>query len=106
MNCTVPYGAVREKYSVRWFRGLTEIVPDMDGFEDVQFGEYGALKFSNVQIGDASRGYYCVVSVDRADGVVTRHGSTIELSVLGKYFFFISLYWWCTSGYVNPTNIQ
>ena len=84
MYCTVPYGVVRERYSVRWFKGLTEILPDTEGFENFRFGEDGALEFSNVQISDTSRAYYCNVSVDRADGVVSRQGSTIELSVLGK----------------------
>ena len=83
MSCTVPFGVLRNRYSVRWYKGLTEII-DSD-IQHISFGDDGALVFSEVKADDASRGYYCVVDVNRTDNVVSRQGSTVELNVLGKH---------------------
>ena len=83
MRCTIPFGALRERYSVRWFRGLTEIDPDES--QHISVRDDGALVFAEVRISDVNRGYYCKVKVSRIEGNVTRKGSTIALNILGKY---------------------
>lgn len=83
MQCTVPFGRVLDSYSVRWFRGLVEVQSDLSQGISIS-DETGALIFEQVKISDASKGYYCIVSVDRDGDVVERQGSTIELNVHGK----------------------
>lgn len=82
MNCTIPIGVLRDRYTVRWFKGLTEITGEE--FQHIRTNNNSALIFSGVKVSDSSKAYFCTVSVERNNQSVSRQGSTIALNVLGK----------------------
>ena len=81
MRCTIPLGALRDRYSVQWYKGDTEITSEE--FRHITSNSE-TLEFSGVKVSDASKGYYCVVAVELSSGVVRRQGSTIALHVSGE----------------------
>lgn len=81
MNCTIPVGVLRERYSVGWFKGLTELLPHSSDHISVSDS---ALVFRELMVSDASEAYYCIVNVTRRNGTVTRQGSTLALNIMGK----------------------
>lgn len=80
MNCTIPIGVLRDRYTVRWFKGLTEITGEE--FQHIRTNNNSALIFSGVKVSDSSKAYFCTVSVERNNQSVSRQGSTIALNVL------------------------
>lgn len=88
MNCTIPVGALRERYAVQWYKGNTEITSE--DFRHVT-GNNETLHFSGVQVSDASKGYYCVVTVELTSGMVRRQGSTIALHVFGEFMHVLQV---------------
>lgn len=94
MKCTVPVGALRERYSVGWYKGHSEISPNpsSDEFQHISVDVDYALVFSEVKASDVSGAYFCIVNATREDDatggdeVITRQGATIALEVVGKVF--------------------
>jgi hypothetical protein len=90
MKCTIPFGALRDRYSVQWFKGNTSAITNSTSSYISVNESSGALVISGVKVSDASEGYYCKVTVNRtvnttdADAGVNRQGSTISLHVLGE----------------------
>ena len=86
MKCTIPVGALRERYSVGWYKGHSEIFPNpsSDEFQHISVDVNYALAFSEVKASDVSGAYFCIVNVTREDEVITRQGATITLEVVGK----------------------
>ena len=83
MPCTIPFGVLTEKYSVRWFKGLDLI--DTEGPRVTLTGS--TLLFNTVTAEDNGYGYYCVVSVSSFAGNATRYGATISLVLQGTSGF-------------------
>lgn len=83
MHCTIPMGVLRDRYSVKWYKGLNEIDVDLSPRLSLAGS---ALVFSGVEASDYGRGYYCIVSVriSRNEDEITRQGSTIALNIMGK----------------------
>lgn len=87
MQCTIPIGVLRNRYSVQWYKGInTEITNSTsDEFGHIGVNENsGALVFSGVKAYDASKGYFCAMTVEMVRGDVCRQGSTIALHVSGE----------------------
>lgn len=87
MNCTVPIGALRKRYTVQWYKGLIDITNSTsEEYRHITVNEnLGVLVFSEVKASDGSKGYFCNVTVMRTDGkVFHRQGATITLNVMGK----------------------
>lgn len=83
IECTIPIGALRERYTVQWYKGLIEITNSTS--EHIHVNENSrALVFSGVKSSDSSKGYYCGVTVMLNGGATFRQGSTITLHVMGK----------------------
>ena len=75
MNCTIPMGLLKDRYSVQWFDGLNLINMSshlkLDGF---------VLIFSNVKESDFGMRYSCRVTLRRKNNfIVTRQGAIITL---------------------------
>lgn len=93
MKCTIPVGALRDRYSVGWYKGHSEIFPNpsSDKFQHISVDVNYALVFSEVKASDVSGAYFCIVNATREDEVITRQGATIALEVEGKVSVFVSL---------------
>lgn len=85
MDCTIPVGVLRQLYTVRWFKGLTEVTPD--DFLHITISDNGSLVITGVRVSDGSSGYSCTVNVTRDGGPVHRQGSPIALHVSSEYLF-------------------
>ena len=82
--CVFTPGVLRERYSVKWFKGLTAVNttdPRVSILKDF------SLVINDVIATDASSAYYCVVDVaSRGDLVIQFHatGPSMELVVTGE----------------------
>ena len=86
VNCTIPVGILRERYSVRWFKGLVEINPSEPAFDHISIQQDFSLRFSDIRPSDESNAYSCVMNVARNNETVTRQGSTISISIRSEYY--------------------
>ncbi len=85
LPCTIPVGPLRSRYSGRWFKGITEVVPGSIGFQHISFNNVTfELEFNGVKVSDDSRGYFCEVNVTTNEGNYHRRGVTIALNVVGE----------------------
>lgn len=90
LTCTIPTGPLRSRYSFRWSKGLVEVTPGENGFQDVSLNG-NQLEFSRVKVSDASRGYFCEVDVTANNTVYHRQGATISLSITGEHYSTLAL---------------
>ena len=84
INCPFRAGALVHRYQASWSKGLQKITPRLS------HGKYQVLRnlslvVTDVNVSDASRGYYCSVTVDDLNDVFHQEAPSVELEVYGMW---------------------
>lgn len=87
MPCVYTPGALYERYTIRWFKGLTPLDTVNDARFDIE-SDF-SLVIQNVNAFDASLAYYCDINVESTAPKLNGYhsiGPSIRLMVIGELY--------------------